>query len=689
LSNNHRRQKGRPKRRGQSGQTLVIFALSFTVLIGLAGLAIDATRAYDLYARMQRAAEAGALAGVLYMPAYYNSVRPGDTDSAVSRASKEVVKDGYGTVLSPTTSACSTTAEVSICPVIGKSDDLVVTIRETLDLVLLSGLGVQPVNLSVSGQAEYLPPLQIGSRLNYFGDQVECYNSTSNPDPTQTHSCTPGTSGTLQSFLGAFNGPDDLKENGDPYVYCEEGPSYSTTPDGGANSYTTYNGDNTNHPTYAAGSISNHCGLPNPGVTPGNPDQQPPGYTGEATKNTAHPGAYNYFINVPSSVGNTAIWVYNPSFIPTGTGGSFDHFNNNSSNYFIGPNGTGIAAYDGHYDAPPFYFNITYSLYQVSAFFDRTSDTLVGTPLVYPPYDAVSADLGLNGCGAGQVYYPYWNGSATQNSYNPPVVPGAGCINLSTATPGTGYGVNDPAPCWQQWCALFNNLAPGTYRLAIEATGLPSHTANYTSTLQSGYGGHEYALKVCPATAITAISCSDAATGGNPGIQLSSWNNMSVYFSANLGTLPPNPLDPSTTCITQATPGTNYTCLDLVCIPTAYAGRSLTVQFFDPGDGGGNLYVGLAEAGVGTSAVTYPAVPALYISTIDGDTLVHVHFNGYNAFNGLWLTAAITLPASYTGVCTPGQTQTGWWQMVYAGNNPGDNVGISFSLTGSPVHLLN
>ena len=39
-------------------------------------------------------------------------------------------------------------------------------------------------------------------------------------------------------------------------------------------------------------------------------------------------------------------------------------------------------------------------------------------------------------------------------------------------------------------------------------------------------------------------------------------------------------------------PGTPYTCLDLACIPTSYAGRTLSVQLFDPGDGSGDIYVG-------------------------------------------------------------------------------------------------
>src|SRR5579883_3086515 len=115
----------------------------------------------------------------------------------------------------PNAPACVNGAEVSICPVAGKSYDLVVTVRETLNLVLLSGLGVQPITLTVSGQAEYLPPIQIGGRSNAFGDAVECYDNPNNPDPTQTYSCNPGNAANLQHVLATINGPSELKENGD------------------------------------------------------------------------------------------------------------------------------------------------------------------------------------------------------------------------------------------------------------------------------------------------------------------------------------------------------------------------------------------------------------------------------------------------------------------------------------------
>src|SRR5262245_46290803 len=213
--------------KGERGQSLVIFVLSFTVLLAMVGLAIDATRAFDLYARMQRAAEAGVLAGVLYMPAYFNAVRPGDTDSAVSRAMKEIIKNGFGAPLAPTaTGTCPTSIaaiEIAICPVTGRINDLAVTITERMDLALLAGLGVTPITLTATAQAEYLPPVQLGSRANYFGDQVECSSSGSANDGGP---CSISSGGNhLQYFLATLDGPAALKESGDPMVYCAAGPA--------------------------------------------------------------------------------------------------------------------------------------------------------------------------------------------------------------------------------------------------------------------------------------------------------------------------------------------------------------------------------------------------------------------------------------------------------------------------------
>src|SRR5262249_18983107 len=132
--------KGRHGR--ERGQSLIVFVVSITLLIALAGLAVDIVRAYDLYARELRAAEAGALAGVVYMPKYYN-VPYTDNDCAITRALKEIQKnspfgpaaaDCTGGVPAPTPSTCTdaqtfTGVEVTICKVTGNPTALEVTIN--------------------------------------------------------------------------------------------------------------------------------------------------------------------------------------------------------------------------------------------------------------------------------------------------------------------------------------------------------------------------------------------------------------------------------------------------------------------------------------------------------------------------------------------------------------------------------
>ena len=53
------------KRRNRSGATLVLVAILMTVIIGFAGIAIDASRLYVMRAQLQTAADASAIAGIV------------------------------------------------------------------------------------------------------------------------------------------------------------------------------------------------------------------------------------------------------------------------------------------------------------------------------------------------------------------------------------------------------------------------------------------------------------------------------------------------------------------------------------------------------------------------------------------------------------------------------------------------
>jgi Flp pilus assembly protein TadG len=78
----------------QAGQIVVIFVLMLTVLIGLIGIAIDTTYAWRESLRVQRAADAGALAGVVYMP--------GLPDTAKTTAQTSAAQNGFPVVANVT-----------------------------------------------------------------------------------------------------------------------------------------------------------------------------------------------------------------------------------------------------------------------------------------------------------------------------------------------------------------------------------------------------------------------------------------------------------------------------------------------------------------------------------------------------------------------------------------------------------
>ena len=748
----------RTRRRGRhAGQTLIIFALTFTTLLGMSGLVVDVARAYDLYGKMQRAAEAGALAAVLYMPNNFSTPltnSAGPTYSAITRAYAEVFKDGFGTGSPPAgvsfASSCPNipnTVELIVCPVAGANDELRVTINETLNVVLLSGLGVAPVQLSATGVASYLPPIQIGTRSNVVGDAVEC--SPAGSLNSNTSPCDPASAGNhLQNFLESVNGPAELKEQGDPMVYCEEGPSYLNNfpgmtapyvdPNKGTDTYTSYNGITTDHPNYKSGQpITQYCGKPVPGGQQGNPDYQPDGYDGPATHNTAHPGGYNFEISIAPDMPNGAsLWVYNANYVPQddNNGNVLDYFLGGSSKYFEGPNGEGLGGnghvnFDGsNLDAPLLYFDLTYTVYKISSQYDRTSDGPPVFSTTYHPYDGTSHDVSAH-CGVSgtqlnpqlgyqniplKVYDPYYSGGNTHNTYNEGIVSGAGCVDPSQANDSAYPGGNSPL-CVLRWCKLSGatGLAPGLYRLVIEATGLTSNGDNYSSTSIDGWGSHSFALKMCdtpnPATAVNCGNDNGGLGAGQyktvPNLAIFPWNNMDVVFQAALSSASANQNYPQTSCVQSNTD--QYACVDLACIPTDYAGRSVTIQLFDVGDGyptasgNANLYVsvvppsGSLPAGVTITPNYSPAPPG--ITTVDGDPaaigsqFLSSYASGnspYRPFNGLWLTATIQLPSNYVGTCVG---NSGWFQMAYISDNgiqPHDKVGVAFTLVGSPVHLV-
>jgi hypothetical protein len=711
------------RRRLQRGQGLIIFAISLTVLMGMVGLAVDALRAYDLYAREHRAAEAAALAGVLYMPNFYNtsytttSGASTSTDSAISRALRLAYADGFGDgVTAPSScTAPNTSMQVTVCkadPSLGlkSTTALQVTITEPISVFFLSLVGIQSFPVSATSVSDFLPGLNLGSndpndtRSYYWSDGGEC-----NDDPTPPPSCSAG----LHDFAAAINGPAELKQQGDPFVNCEEGPSVgplnnppgvngvdptaNQSPEPFKNAVT---GLYTNHPQYPS---TYNCGT-------GNPDQQPGGFTGPQTAGTSHPGAYNFFVQGPpappiSGLTGYSLWVFNPSFDPAepsscnGTQlpdqffqdlSCSTYYNQYSSQGYVASGGsaTGVPRSSStDWTDPRLYFNVTYTLYKVTVLYDRNGDQeQVGDPTQaeissYPqqPYSS----MGSFGCGQG-------------------------AFQLKTTSAGTGACITKDAANKYDWVKIKDNLGwdssdqNGLWRLAVESTDYNPWGDPSCGQFNCGWGVHSFGIKLCPAKWPDPKSVDSCWPSLPPtGTSVRPWNNMDVLLLFNNASL------------------TNQ--VPLADLPASFAGRTITISVFNPGPShghNGNAYFMIVPPAFDDSTPTPNPNPQILVKATwpppsDGTPGIYyppweqsrlVNFPGSvtsgnnlslqatagsgggapsdNIYQGLWTTATVVLPSGYLG----GQ----WWIDVF--NDKGKDFNeftVSFSLNGgSPVHII-
>jgi len=691
----------RPRRPIHSrGQTLIIFALTFSILVGILGLAIDTVRVYDLYARMQRAAESGALAGVIYMPNYYTANLPyAPGDSAVCRAIAETVKNGFGTACNPETAsvtaaaACPTTVssvEIAVCTDSASHYGLTVYITETMNLAFLSAFGVGPLTITAHATAEYLPPVQLatnnpsGGGAGNWGGLGECQSYTSPPVRIDCDD-------TLRSFAAHISGPAELKEQGDAFVNCEEGTAYVAAPDpsyasSGGPPYTTYNGYPTNHAQYAnAGLNSSHCGA-------GNPDQQT--FSGPATTGTAHPGGYAFYIHMNATASSSNLWIYNAPFNPYSPSDCTNEYPLDSFHFYCNGNTPTVPAnyFQGSqystkgFQDPNLYMTVTYSIYQIANLGNPTVGTLLGT-FTALPYDNMAG----NGCGSSQM------------------------LQLPSAAYGISTARCRTSQCSFQWCMLPKQpgvtgdvtapsnpvelTAGNDYRVMVESTSYTQPT-----NFNLGWGQHIFNLKICPdGTSSGNIQyCDDP---NNPQGQIGGWSATSVMF---VNTIEYN----CEICI-----GNNYPLgqaeFPLGIVPVEYAGLTLDIKFFNPGNvapsvqtlGDVGITVIPPVAGTGDPCSIQPSqlngysysYPAWERSTtanqIDSNSpalpMLLATKSGDKIYAGLWTDLYIKLPQNYT----PGQWTICTWATArqQSLDDPYSQHIMTIKVTAlgqSPVHLV-
>ena len=173
----------RRARENEAGAILIIYTLILTTMIALTGFAVDFTRWSRIGTMEQRAADAAALAGAVYMPDDFS----GAQTAALAQASKNGFTNGQN----------NTTITVARGV---RSNQLRVTISHQVTNFFGNIVGVKFTTIKKEALAEYQRSVNMGSPSNQFGNNPEAstFNSTTYPN-----------------FWGSIAGPSTDKVQGD------------------------------------------------------------------------------------------------------------------------------------------------------------------------------------------------------------------------------------------------------------------------------------------------------------------------------------------------------------------------------------------------------------------------------------------------------------------------------------------
>ncbi|MGA7172521.1 MAG: pilus assembly protein TadG-related protein [Candidatus Dormiibacterota bacterium] len=671
----------------QKGQVLLIFALTAIVLFAIMGLAIDAGISYLHSDQQEKAASAAALSGVSYLP--------GDMTDATREALLTAQRDGYTNTSGTPTSAIT----VSVSEPANTTNELTVSITAPAPVYFLDLFGFGQHEVTSSATAEYLPPIQLGQPGNSLGSTEQEI-----ADQTGEYFLRTEGYGNPRSEGDAFT-PTPYDDN---TTGCNGNCSDVSSPD--VHQISCIEGDD-----LCSGATDTKCGVAN-------------GTTGNMCVNDT--GGYDYLIYVPP--GDTDdVQIYNPSFDPgTDNDADVNSYHDDDSSFPDTTTGTQPPAYD--------YAAMGFTLFAVPDINNRGDDVPLKQD-IFCPFDAYGIEDG------GAVSYTYY----------------ANCNNPNSSIPGSPTTVSGTTPTvFQNYVSLLSYTGGNSTKLFNASFTSPS-LASY----ESGSGS---------STALTGA----ATTGSYYRLRVDTlmWNgavinsSQTVIYSpspVNSASLPDSyPLAHNAYALRVVTPGssslTNNSCNDsstsctvsamadlciytpiqagagggsfqvpLFSLPVEYAGKTIAVRVFDPGDVSGTAYLGILQpsyTGINPStglSETYPedyatlaldttnepAVDNLGVSlaayeaggastriTTDGPSpatytfsttsaVVETSVGGGSLFNGQWVQFDIQVPSNYD----PSSTLASYWDLYYnvaAGTTAGDTISVEVQYLGSPVHLL-
>lgn len=721
------------------GQIAVVFAATMIVVVGLCAIVVDVSWFWANSLRMQRAADAAALAGVVMLP--------GDEASAIARAEAEATKNGYTDGVGGV--------------VVTAWQDTTNPRRLRVDLTANVGtffarvLGINSFPAGVQAKADYTLPVPMGSPENYYG----VFGLVRHPGGGVTTVTTDTFNDVTTSWLSAaINKGSGWTTNTNVYTTNNV---YSTSAT--ANAYQawgnfgiTLNGTVTNIDGIEVSAEVSRSGSGNQTncqiqfeLSYNNGTNYTTGAGTGVKLSTAIPtaDAYQAFGGVSDtwnrswSTGDltntnfrvrartikpstavcaaailhridhlrirvtydytTTTSVFTPdSNLTSPTGGALNPRGFWGTMLTQGAESINGDAYSPYYNTRTGSTNPNYSAtdyYQYAV--EMPAGATGGEVWVYDPgFCAVASDMGTgdryfgntntNGSNEFGAFYNLYN---TQNTLYDATDDGAAVAssgNTFQSLAASDQTMNGPSGA---------NLDDCSATFVGSDTSNPQYYHNRWYQLASGLTGSGAAGTIYR----LHVSSTDPSNSSAQ-LNMNGQNSFALYSTATGGT--PRIYGLGAMEAYSPLPASATSTFYLAQIGAEHAGKTVAIELWDPGDTNG-LTANLAILIPGTSSyssatlnwtsaqgTTNTNASSCNSSTGTNVTSITAANGSTSNFNGCWVTILVSIPTTYTAPTPPGESQPGWWKIQYT---MGSGSSTAFDLTtwqveirGNPVHLV-
>jgi Flp pilus assembly protein TadG len=687
----------------ERGQVLVIFAGAMIAFMMLMAMVVDVGWYWSSGLKIQRAADAAALAGAVWLPE--TSANTGQYRVAALAAAK---RNGY---VPDSDTSITTTIDA------GNARQLDVTINDKVGTFFLKVVGIQTLNASKSSKAEFVLPVPMGSPLNYYG--VGTYVGMTTPTVTTNYTnpsaanANPSSGWAIPSAVG-------------PTVWSSPTNAYTSN-----NSYSTYANNNNNPQVWKSfnfGSFASGALIDGFQVALELKDTDASGC--QVKVETSWNGGANW----SNLAQQTSDITTSDAFYTLGNGANDGVWDSVHSSWS-----------PADFSAANFQVRLTYvkgaacsgtvSLDQVAAVVYSHTSTQ-GTPA--ETTQPVAKPIGFSTSPASQGFWgavitkggdrsngdqfdPANNGGSANPDYNGlgidynVVITGtAGQVQIFDPTfcetglnsSGSGhYGAGDHwisggGPVTTVYTLFNQNGTPYDIHDDTQVATSGNLFANENQSDQSGAMGS-------PTTGVTDCSTiNSSAIGGyyhNKWYQLATGLAAGTYrlnVSTNSSNNNSTNAENGWSLLASSTGGTAqvygqgqmvaYTNLIsgtsrfyLAQIDKVHAGKTLEIHVFDPDSMTGTMRI-LSPDSIAGNTQTYLNFSWTADNGQSGTNVNSIAITP-NGFNDVLVTIAIPLPTTYG---SSGLWQNGWWQIEYNVGGGNDTTTWSVDIRGNPVHLL-